>query len=92
MLALTTGILCADLLAVDALHGETLLPRQITVFRHGRTRSSVSYLVFLLGPELDKRGVHVVQRRRGDARRAPLLHLLGLGRPSRPGLSARRGG
>lgn len=66
VLALPAGVLGADLLAVDALNGQTLwFPSQIIIHRHGTISS---YLVFLLSPELDKGGMYIIQRWRGETR------------------------
>lgn len=66
MLALSAGILRSNLLAVDALHGQTLLPCQITDPCH--IKCTISYLVFLFGTELDKGSMDIIQRGGRNAR------------------------
>ena len=73
MLALPAGILRANLLAVDALYGQTLLPCQITV--HRQIKCTISYLVFLFRTELDEGSMDIIQRRRRKARGARFLWL-----------------
>lgn len=64
MLALSTGILCAYLLAVNALHGETLFRVRTGLAVHRVHQAT--YLVFLLCAELNKRGMDIIKGRRRE--------------------------
>lgn len=64
MLALTTCVLCADLLAVDTLHRQTLPARQYNISWFALR----FYLVFFFGAELHESGMDVVQWRRRKIR------------------------
>lgn len=70
MLALSASVLGPNLLAVDALHRQTLFPSQIPVPRHARC--TISYLVFVFGTELDKGSMDIIQGRSGKVRIARL--------------------
>lgn len=59
MLALPAGVLRSNSLAEHALHRKTLFDRSVTLDLGG----NVAYLILILGPKLDKRVVHVVERR-----------------------------
>jgi hypothetical protein len=63
MLALSAGILRANLLAIDALHGETLFLVRTGFIRsrfHWVHQAKRAYLVFLFRAELDKCSVHII--------------------------------
>lgn len=72
MLTLTAGILCANLLTVDALHRKTLLDlsqlimflRRVAHIPQGR----VAYLVFFFRAKLNKGSVNIIKRRCGQVR------------------------
>jgi hypothetical protein len=66
MLFLARGVLCANLLAVDTLHGETLYRNTQNGFSYvsdgdeGVEILRNTHLIIFLGAKLDKRGVHLL--------------------------------
>lgn len=65
MLLLTRSVLCANLLAVDTLHGEALGNETVSYVSDGgggfrilrKTANTVTHLVIFLGAELHERSV-----------------------------------
>ena len=62
VLALSAGVLRANLLAIDALHGQTLLELASIRFSLGPI-NPFAYLVFLLRTKLDNCSMYVILRR-----------------------------